>query len=106
MTDKLYLWLVSIFVAFNVTFTETVKEGISHAISRGYLDSARLSIILDKRRPNHIVESYSFAFTYNFETSAQASSSLENPVALAREDLFRLVRHLGSFCQTLPHLPC
>ena len=76
---------------------------------RHFLASVQLNIILDKKQPSEVVESYTFTFNYE-ETHLKGlaiSSGTRQPVTIksAKHGLNMMIRYLIELIQTLPDLP-
>ncbi|MCJ1290976.1 DNA binding protein [Xylographa carneopallida] len=90
-------------------------DGVFDALSKNVLASLQFSIILDKKKPSEIIESYTFTMKYTKDPEASSrqlvgltiSSSGGEPMTLidVRIDLKRIWKHLSHIVEKLPELP-
>ena len=115
---KLQSWLVSSkIVCYEPLFKVLTlsKDGVFDALSKNVLASLQFSIILDKKKPSEIIESYTFTMKYTKDPEASSrqlvgltiSSSGGEPMTLidVRIDLKRIWKHLSHIVEKLPELP-
>ncbi|MCJ1481724.1 DNA binding protein [Schaereria dolodes] len=97
--DKLMYWL----------------DGIFDALAKSYLAAVQLSVILEKNKPENVIETYTFAFRYTTnpltselqlgDLELSSSNGKAATIRSARSGIRMLSRHLVGLVQGLPDLP-
>ena len=91
------------------------QDGIFDALAKSYLAAVQLSVILEKNKPENVIETYTFAFRYTTnpltselqlgDLELSSSNGKAATIRSARSGIRMLSRHLVGLVQGLPDLP-
>ena len=95
-------------------FLDMLEKGAFDALGKKVLQALQIAISQRAETPSHVVESYTFTFSY--QTTPEGGKTLENvsmqdptgaklTVKNVRYAISMFVRRLVHFCSTLPGLP-
>lgn len=94
--------------------TKSQEKGAFEALEKQVLRAIQINISEQEDKPNHVVESYTFTFSYQTspegaktlaDVTMQDPSGTDTTVKNVKYALHMFIRKIIALCETLPELP-